>query len=414
MRKGPNEYNTTDPSTLLRLKRQEAEAMLNLVRSVNPQSPKEDIIEKVVDTIRRQLGVEKLMVVLRNEKKQHILEVNYNFGPPPPGSLSQLDAVVEITDTRKLKKTFMQELGVEYIIPLGTDKKEPKAWIMIADFADTEAEVMNDLVFIETVGTFMVISIENIVLFHEKQRQALIQNELDVASRIQQESLPSDFDLIDELDIYARCIAHYKVAGDFYDLVILDEDELFLCIADAAGKGIAAAMLVANIQANLRALIEMDASYYVILHRLHQAIAKLTHNEKFVTIFFAKLNTTTRQMEYVNAGHNPPFLLKKDGELLELSKGSIPLGILPIETYEVGFCEFAPGDILFAYSDGVVEQENAEGDLLGTQAIQQLLRKQKDYSSEEIVIKVLDLLEEHSQGVDHSDDVSMMVVRYKD
>ena len=219
---------------------------------------------------------------------------------------------------------------------------------------------------------------------------------------------------MDELDIYGRCIAHSKVAGDFFDIVILSEEEIFICIADAAGKGIAAAMLVANLQANLRALIETDAGFYLYIHRLHQVIARLTRNEKFVTLFLAKINIAKQEIEYVNAGHNPPFLLRANGEVQELTKGCIPLGILPIETYEVGFCDFGPGDLLFTYSDGVVEQENATGELMGSERVLEILQGHlPEHSTFEIIAQVLNALKIHSGGVPNSDDVSILAVRFK-
>jgi sigma-B regulation protein RsbU (phosphoserine phosphatase) len=408
-----NEYNTTDPSTLLRLKRQEASAMLSLVRSVTPESSRDEIIDRVINTIRQLLGVNKLLLVLRDDSG---LQVSRNFGFPTLSASQLMDLLVVkgISGVQGAEQGFPFEIGAEYIIPLGSDKERPGSWILIADFAESEAETMNDLIFIETVGSFMQITLEKIRLYEEKQEQDRIQNELDVAARIQQESLPSDFDLMDELDIYGRCIAHSKVAGDFFDIVILSEEEIFICIADAAGKGIAAAMLVANLQANLRALIETDAGFYLYIHRLHQVIARLTRNEKFVTLFLAKINIAKQEIEYVNAGHNPPFLLRANGEVQELTKGCIPLGILPIETYEVGFCDFSPGDLLFTYSDGVVEQENAAGELMGSERVLDILKAHLfGHSTFEIITHVLNALKIHSSGVPNSDDVSILAVRFK-
>ncbi|MBX3100889.1 MAG: PP2C family protein-serine/threonine phosphatase [Bacteroidetes bacterium] len=408
-----NEYNTTDPSTLLRLKRQEAAAMLSLVRSVTPDSSRDEIIDRVLNTIRQLLGVEKLLLVLRDASGLQIAR-NYNFDPPALQDLPDLLMVKGITTVQSPEQGFPFHIRAEYIIPLGSDKDRPDSWILIADFAESEAETMNDLIFIETVGSFMQITLERIRLYEEKQEQDRIQNELDVAARIQQESLPSDFDLIHELDIYGRCIAHSKVAGDFYDIILLSDEEIFICIADAAGKGIAAAMLVANLQANLRALIETDAGFYLYIHRLHQVIARLTRNEKFVTLFLAKINIVKREIEYVNAGHNPPFMVRPNGEVHELTKGCIPLGILPIETYEVGFAHFGPGDLLFTYSDGVVEQENARGELLGSDRVKTLLVGGRESDTMDIIAQVLSLLKTHSEGVPNSDDVSMLAVRFKE
>lgn len=239
---------------------------------------------------------------------------------------------------------------------------------MIADFADSEAEAENDLIFIETIGNILIISLSNINYFHAKLKERDIMLELEVAGRLQKQALPSNFNISARLDIYAVNVAHYKVAGDFYDLLPLNANEIVFCIGDVSGKGIPAALLVANIQANIRALFNAEAPLHQIIKQLHNAIYSISTEEEFVTLFIGKLNLRKENIVYINAGHNPIFMVRKDGIIKELSKGCIPLGLLPLQDIEIGTEKFYPGDSLFLYTDGVVEEMNPSGNYWATKS----------------------------------------------
>jgi len=306
----------------------------------------------------------------------------------------------------------LAQIQAEYVIPLGGYAKDtPNGWFVIADFAESEQETQNDLIFIETIGNILAMSIENAHLFEEKVAQELMQQELEVAGRIQKQSLPQNLKLSDRLDIGAINIAHSKVAGDFYDVIPISDEEVYFCMADVSGKGIAAALLVATLQANLRAVVNSSATFHQIVKQLHNAIARITRSEHYVTLFISRLNIPSMRMAYVNAGHNPPIVVRGQA-VVELSKGCIPLGILPVETIEIGYEKFSRGDLLFLYTDGIVEQMNPQEEFLEFDQIKQMLADNRFESSEEIINKILARVDAHAEEEHPGDDKSLMVIRF--
>ena len=408
-----NAYNTTDPATLLELKREEARIMLEIVRSIHPNGKPDELVHNVVSGIINQLDVNKL-ILITNLKDHKKIEYLHHFPELKPEELSVLDQfhftspvdVEWIEESNPLKK-----LGAEFIIPLGRKEGgKPSGWFIIADFAESEAETQNDLIFIETVGNILAISLENILLFEEKVAKELIHQELEVAGRIQKQSLPSDLDHHENLDIYAYNLAHSKVAGDFYDVIPINQDEIYFCIADVAGKGIAAALLVATLQANLRALVQSSTSFHLIIKQLHNVISRITGNEHYVTLFLGRLNVRSLKMAYINAGHNPPFVLR-EGRIKELMKGCIPLGILPVENIEIGYEQLQENDILFLYTDGIVEQFNPTDEMIGLQKVHDLVRQIHHLPSKLICDNVLETVWKHAETEANSDDMSLLVIK---
>ncbi len=412
-----NIYNTTDPSQLLELKRQEADAMLEVVRAMHPGIEAEELIFIVVNTIRRQLGVVKLMLVISDEEARgKEVEVNYGFAEPTLATLDELNKIQYSRPVNPTDDPLLIEMGVEHVIPLGAEDFM-NAWFLIADFAESEEETENDIVFIETIGNILVMTLQNIQLFEEKLIKERIQQELHLAGSIQRLSLPSDFNYHPALDIHAENMAHSSVGGDFFNVLKTGDDEIHFFIADAAGKGVAAALLITNIQANLNALINIDATHKQIVNQLHDVIGKLTNFEAFVTLFMGKINLKTNTLTYLNAGHNPPLLHHK-GEWVELRDGCIPLGIMPIEDFNVGEVDFEPGDFLFTYTDGVVEQNNPKDELFGEARIEQFLKDREGQTPEAIIKEMFEALHLYAQGeVDEEpepfqDDITMLAIRH--
>jgi len=287
-----------------------------------------------------------------------------------------------------------------------------RAWFLIADFAESEDETVNDIIFIETVGNILTMSLQNIRLFEEKLSAERLRREIELAGDIQNQALPKNFDLHPALDIHAHSVPHSNVAGDFYNLIPMGESEIVVFMADAAGKGIAAAILITNIQATLNALLLDGASFSTVLRRLHQVIGRLTHYEKFVTLFLGKIDLARGQLTYVNAGHNPPLLLRANRQREWLRKGCIPLGIMEVKQFEQGTVAFCPGDLLYLYSDGLVEQPAPSGEMFGEERLERLMLSSSHQNANKLLNATLRAIAAHAAGNDYEDDISLMAIRY--
>lgn len=408
-----NFYDTEDPEVLLRLKRQEADALRDVLRSINMSNLKTRQIFMIVqNTLLAQIGVRKMLFVYRTEKG---LQYGMKRG------IQQLDEMAELELPKELRvvevapavHSSLHALGVEYIVPINF-KNEVNAWFLVANFADSDAEKENDLIFIETIGNIISTALENRSLIRDLVEQESIRRELEVAERIQQQLLVRDFSIVSEADVFAENFSHHKIGGDYFDLIPRAEAGFFVCIADVAGKGIAAALLMANLQANLRALILSENTLKSVVQKLHYLIAEVTQGEKFVTFFLAHVRATDGEIDYVNAGHNAPVLISGDN-LLELPADTIPLGIPGIDQlpdFEEVTLKYKKGDLLFMYTDGLVEQHNKEGEMLGEERVHQRLMQVASGDAKTIVEDLNQTYKEFSGKSIQDDDLTMMAVKF--
>lgn len=403
-------YNTNDPELLLRLKRQEADALRDVLRSMNQAHLRPEHIFKVArNTLLAQCEVRKMKFLYRDEGGY---QVGLRHGLPKitTEAIVELPTHLETMQVRPDLHPGLHEMGVEYVVPVNY-RNQVAAWFMVADFAESDAERENDLIFIEIIGNVVSAALENRSLVEDLVTQESLRRELEVASRIQSQLLPTDFDIIESAEVYAETKAHHHIGGDYYDVISRGDKGFFLCIADVAGKGIAAALLMANLQANLRALILSENDLVSVVNKLHKLIYGITHGEQFVTFFIAHVRYQDREVDYINAGHNPPLLVR-DGRLVELDLGTIPLGMLDLPYIEEGTVRFAPGDVLFMYTDGLMEQHDRQGGMLGEHRIHTLLSEIVDRPVQEIVGEMRRMHATFMEGAEQEDDVTLMAVRF--
>ncbi|GAH85372.1 unnamed protein product, partial [marine sediment metagenome] len=187
------------------------------------------------------------------------------------------------------------------------------AFVLIGDI-DEEGEgvspVIKHLNFIQTISNIIIVAIENIRLFNESLRQEAIKKELELASKMQTMLIPDNRELPQNNKIFVTgfYLPHYDVGGDYYDCILLNEEEIGFCIADVSGKGISAALLMSNFQANLRALFTHEISLVSLVEKLNERVIHSAAGEKFITLFVARYNYNTKILQYINAAHNPPVL----------------------------------------------------------------------------------------------------------
>lgn len=242
-------------------------------------------------------------------------------------------------------------------------------------------------------------------------------NELNVAKSIQVSMLPVVFPAFpyrNDIDIYATLIPAKEVGGDLYDFYFLDEQNLALVVGDVSGKGVPAALMMAVCKTLLKSRASMDKSTASILTHVNNEMAKDNKNYMFVTLFMAILNTRTGQLTYTNAGHNPTYIRKKTGELVRLSELHGPvIAAMEEMTYRQTTIQLDRDDILFAYTDGVVEAHNSQGELFSDSRLQQFLTAHLFTNPEQLIKAIISDVQTFETGVEQFDDITALCVEYK-
>ncbi|MEO8572535.1 MAG: GAF domain-containing SpoIIE family protein phosphatase [Pyrinomonadaceae bacterium] len=235
---------------------------------------------------------------------------------------------------------------------------------------DLESDRLNaytedDLSVLQMLTSQVAIIIEKVQLHEQLVEQKRIQAQLEIARQVQLELLPDhDPDLAD-FDISAYVFPTEEVSGDYYDWVEVFEDQIGITVADAVGKGIPAALLMAFLRGSIRAGVQTGYASHILLSKINNLLWDSIEDNRFVTAIYGILDTTNRTFVFANAGHNPPLLIKPDGEYRFVEYGDTPLGMFYDARYHQHFIRFEKDQVLVIYTDGITEAANAIGEEFG-------------------------------------------------
>ena len=216
---------------------------------------------------------------------------------------------------------------------------------------------------------------------------------------------------VDGIDYGAECRQMEEVGGDFYHFLPLADDCLAAAIGDASGKGLPGALMVSNVQSSVRtATMFAGENLQMTVEAVNRQVYESSLAERYATLFCCVLNSRTRILRYVNAGHPPAIVLRRDGSTLLLESGGAPVGLFPQWKYDEGQIELRAGDVVVAFTDGVVEATNLEGEEWGLDGILSAVANCTGLEADEVVQTVLDALDEYTGG-EQADDATVLALR---
>jgi sigma-B regulation protein RsbU (phosphoserine phosphatase) len=232
--------------------------------------------------------------------------------------------------------------------------------------------------------------------------------EIEEARQIQQGFLPKEIPQLPGFEITGAWEPARIVGGDYFDVLRFDESKLGLCIADVAGKGVPAALLMSNLQATVRGLASAALTPAQLCARTNHSIGQNIAADRFVTFFYGVLDGASHRFTYTNAGHNAPIHLRRDGSHTRLRQGGGVLGIFFSCVFEQGETDLAPGDRLLLFTDGVTEARNAIGEEFGEQRLLQILSENRERSAAALQKTILEALADFNEG-ELADDATLIV-----
>jgi len=244
----------------------------------------------------------------------------------------------------------------------------------------------------------------------ELRERERFEQELRVARRIQQALLPEELPLLENWDIVPYYRPAREVGGDFYDFLPLSDGGVGFIIGDVSGKGIAAALVMANTQSVLRAVAQGSTTPGGLLAQVNEVLVAYIPSNMFVTCFFGILDPGSGRLTYANAGHNPPFR-QHDGEATTLFATGMPLGLMPGMPYDEKETMLRPGDGVLFYSDGLLEAHNPEREMLGSSRLRDLVREHVS-DAEHLTAGVLEALGRFTgEAWEQEDDITLVTLQ---
>src|SRR6266851_1446938 len=259
-------------------------------------------------------------------------------------------------------------------------------------------------------NSFSLVSFDEVTQAVESQRR--IAQELEIAKQVQARLFPQSQPPLKTLEYAGLCIQARKVGGDYYDFLNLGKERLGFVIGDISGKGIAAALLMANLQANLRSqcAIALDQPQR-LLCSVNQLFCDNTPDGAFATLFFAEYDDASGRLRYANCGHLPALLLRSDNTVERLNATATVLGIFKDWDCEIAECRLHPGDTLALYTDGITESYNSDDEQFGEQRLIEALQRCRQSCSQAALASIVDEIQRFSPHEQH-DDITLIIAKH--
>ncbi|MBX3292686.1 MAG: SpoIIE family protein phosphatase [Acidobacteria bacterium] len=296
-------------------------------------------------------------------------------------------------------------------VPLSVDEREIFG-IIYADSPTHQATFSKEhLDILTTLASVASIRVENASLVEERINRERMERELELATEIQQRFQPSEPPDIPGYEMQGISFSCYEIGGDYYDFIERPNGKLLFALGDVSGKGTAAALLMSSLHAAVHAQAATNAPLKDLVTSINEYLTENTPANRFVTLFVGELDRDTGEIEFINAGHNPPIVGRTSGSIEELSSGGLPLGLMAFAEYESGSLALSVGDVLMVYSDGVSEANNLAEDEFGLDRLKEVLLKNRDRSSSGIRDKVESALSDFTGTAPANDDITLLIIK---
>jgi serine phosphatase RsbU (regulator of sigma subunit) len=247
----------------------------------------------------------------------------------------------------------------------------------------------------------------------EKSERLLkrIEKDLERAASIQRDLLPKEDPSFEDFDIAGANLPCYQVGGDYYDFISIDKDRLGVVIADVAGKGISASLLMASLRAALLAEVESHYDIQRMAGRLNDFVFKSSPINSFITFVFCDIDRRSGAIRYVNAGHNPPFVMGKSGRSVNLESSGFALGMFPNAAFEPGGIQLESEDVLVLYTDGIPEARSETQREYTEERMKGLVKAHRDLPAKQLSTRILDDVRDFAEGTEQADDITLVIIK---
>ena len=395
----------------LLLKRQtELNALLEVTQAINKDTATSTLIQMLQVILKSYLQVGKLRFLVEREGK-FVLLSKYGGDIEPVSHLHKACLKLSKFKWPTPIATYDDSLlcKYDYFIPI-YHKKKALGFALIGDFNTSGELLNNDLNFIQTVINVIVVALENKKLFKERLLSERFQREMELAVEVQNMLIPIKAYKDESVEVSARYIPHQNIGGDYFDFIRLNEHEFLWCIADVSGKGISAALLMANFQASLHAWSAVEDDLTNIIERLNKIVITNTKGERFITLFLAKYNQTTRKLNYINAGHNATILIS-NGEPITLKLGTTMIGVFDdLPFINQGEIDVEPGSLIVNYTDGLMDHEHQGAKNWGEESLIEFIKLHGHHEPDKFNQLLMDHINHVIKGKP-IDDVTLLSLR---
>jgi len=378
-------------------------------RKISVSSDVIDVLGYILDTLRVLIPYESATVFLVHPKTGG-LKYAIHRGPAGPEGTQFPTEVVRLAQQQpagyhlESSGPARARLTVPIINGHGT-----VGALQFAGPANTFAGTILELITV--VAGQAAIFVDKAVLSKELREKRRIEEELRIAREVQLSLLPAEAPRIDALDLYGINIPSYKIGGDYFDFIPIVDGHLGIAVADVAGKGVPASLIMASFRAVLRAEIRNNYAIRTILAKVNRVLKETLSDDQFVSAFYGVLDLARRRFTYSNAGHHPAIVFRADGKRRYLKSGGLVLGIFDGVTYNEQFIDLVPGDLLLLYTDGLVEAEDPDGEMYGRARLEHFVAENAQMNARALCDAIYIDVSRFTRALRPADDTTIVIAK---
>jgi sigma-B regulation protein RsbU (phosphoserine phosphatase) len=389
----------------------ELETLLDLSRALNSTLDREVLLKRIGYTLMGQLLVARFAILFRPPNRPTTVLLERGLAQALSAELIPESWLQEPRPRRIDPDSALAAWGLEWMVPIWLSDG-PRGVLLLGSRATGDPFEEQEIRFLEAAAQLAGIALENTYLFEAHLEKQRLEEELHIARRIQQGLLPRTIPDIPGCELAAYLHPVRPVGGDYYDVLPLEGGRFLLAVADVTGKGVPAALLMANLQAMLHVLAPIPMSLEEATARINRIICHNTDPGTFITFFWGILNPAERTLQYVNAGHVPPLLVRANGDIEELTTGGLLLGVMA-ETgaYESRTIQLRTGDTLLLYTDGLTETCDPQGNCYDEDRLRATLSRLRHVPASLLIEALLSDVRAFSGKEDFDDDLTLLVLR---
>ncbi len=397
------------------------------------------LLETVARRISESLHVPRVALMLK-ENGSYLPAHALGYDAPPPVNFPEQAATVrqlregkepvlvysDDTDSwvykapgmEKGEREMLATLDTQLLLPLSVKENLP-GFISLGPKQSEEPYSTMDLRLLQSVATQTGLALENsqltAAIASEVAQRERLNREVEIAREVQERLFPQKLPEVAGLDYCGACRPALGVGGDYYDFLLLPGDHFGIAIGDVSGKGIAAALLMASLQASLRGQAVAGTNDLAeLMSTVNRLVYDASAENRYATFFYAQYEPSTRRLSYVNAGHNPPIILREvagQKDVLRLEAGGVVVGLLPDFLYQQASVQLEPGDLLLGFTDGISEAMNTAEEEWGEENLIEEAKRCDGLAASDIITRLVSAADNFAAGAKQHDDMTLVVVR---
>lgn len=391
----------------LSLKQLQIKSLLNITQAINDNVSGEGLFNMYKSFLSWEMAIDKMALFIKEDE-------GWDCATAIRFDKAQQEEIIPLLLPHSRLHTIKVDddkrlLDFDIIIPV-FHKKTPIAYALIGGIKEKD-DIYNRIQFITTITNIIAVAIENKRLFKQQLQQERYNREMELASDVQHMLIPEQMPTSEHFALSSIYRPHFNVGGDYLDYIEFSKDKFAMCIADISGKGVAAALLMANFQAMIQSLIFQYRDLETFVFALNQSVHRITKSDKFITFFIAEIDTKARTLKYINAGHYPPILYQ-GGKLRELNQGCTVIGAFEkLPEIKEESIQLDKDALILSFTDGLIELQNDEMDYFGDERVHTFVSKYGDLQPNEFNKQLRQEIDDFRGEQAFNDDIAVLTCK---